>query len=302
MFRHFSLRGPMLRVLGYALLLGLVAFVLQANSASRLAAQEDGERNAPVAEEKPAESSGGPTQARSITEMNFFALLLKGGFIMYPIGLVSLVAVTCAIERLINLRRSRVIPTELLQGLAQLGNQADGFDPRKAYRLCQKHPSAASKVVRAMLLKVGRPHGEIEHAVAEASQREADRMYANVRWLNLATSVAPLLGLLGTVWGIIDAFYGMTNLGPGQNRAVQLAGGIYTALVTTLGGLMVAIPSAIVAHMLEGRIQRLFHDIDEMVFDLLAQVERFEGRVRFSRPASDSDPAHEPLVPAGSSR
>ena len=52
-----------------------------------------------------------------------------------------------------------------------------------------------------MLLKVGRPHSEVEHTVAEASEREAERFYANVRWLNLAAGVAPLLGLLGTVWG-----------------------------------------------------------------------------------------------------
>lgn len=297
-------RNPSLRILGYAMLMAIVAFLLQSGTLRPLVAQEDDGRNAPASSESPPAASSDAAAQDKITDMrNFFKLLVLGGWIMVPIGIVSLIAVTCAIERFISLRRSRVIPSELLLGLAQLGNQADGFDPRKAYRLCQKHPSAASKVVRAMLLKVGRPHGEIEHAVSEASQREADRMYANVRWINMAVSVAPLLGLLGTVWGIIDAFYGMTLLGPGQNRAVQLAGGIYTALVTTLGGLLVAIPAAVVAHFLEGRIQKLFHDIDEMVFDLLAQVERFEGRVRFSRPASDTDAPHEPVaVGAGSSR
>lgn len=297
-------RNSKYRALGYAVLLAIVGMVLQTGGAKPTAAQEDAGRNAAETSEPPAASPSGPTAPKNLTDpQNFFNLLVLGGWIMAPIGVVSLIAVTCTIERFINLRRSRVIPEELLKGLAQLGNSSEGFDPRKAYRLCQKHPSAASKVVRAMLLKVGRPHGEIEHAVAEASQREADRMYANVRWINLAVSVAPLLGLLGTVWGIIDAFYGMTQLAPGQNRAVQLAGGIYTALVTTLGGLLVAIPAAVAAHMLEGRIQRLFHDIDELVFDLLAQVERFEGRVRFSRPASDSDASHEPVAAgAGSSR
>lgn len=296
-------RNPSLRILGYALLMALFTFLLQSGALRPVAAQEDEARNAPTETEGNPTENAAPIKDNITDARNFFKLLVLGGWIMVPIALVSLIAVTCAIERFISLRRSRVIPQELLVGLAQLGNHADGFDPRKAYRLCQKYPSAASKVVRAMLLKVGRPHGEIEHAVSEASQREADRMYANVRWINMAVSVAPLLGLLGTVWGIIDAFYGMTQLGPGQNRAVQLAGGIYTALVTTLGGLLVAIPAAVVAHFLEGRIQRLFHDIDELVFDLLAQVERFEGRIRFSRPASDTDAAHEPVaVGAGSSR
>ena len=294
------IRSASVRIFGYAMLLAFAAMLLQSGAPRPLAAQEDG-ANVPV-EAPAADAPSGDSRPRSVSEMNFFQLLTLGGVIMIPIGIVSLIAVTCAIERLINLRRSRVIPGELLRGLAALGNHADGFDPRKAYRLCQAHPSAASKVVRAMLLKVGRPHAEIEHAVAEASQREADRMYANVRWINLAASVAPLLGLLGTVWGIIDAFYRMTLLAPGQNRAVQLADGIYTALVTTFGGLLVAIPAAVVAHFLEGRIQRLFHDIDEMVFALLAQVERFEGRIRFSRPAADSDAAHEPIAAANSTR
>ena len=138
-----------------------------------------------------------------------------------------------------------------------------------------------------MLLKVGRPHSEVEHTVAEASEREAERLYGLVRWLNLATGVTPMMGLLGTVWGMIERFHRTTLLAPGQNKAQELATGIYIALVTTYGGLMVAIPSSILAHFFEGRIQKLFHQIDEMLYSLLPQIERFEGRVRFGRPAGD---------------
>ncbi len=219
--------------------------------------------------------------------INFFALLLQGGWFMVPITLMSLLVVTVVIERSIALRRSRVLPVELVQELGRLGGSQGNFDPREAYRICQRYPSAASNVVRSMLLKVGRPHSEVEHTVAEASEREADRLYANVRWLNLAAAVAPLFGLLGTVWGMIDAFHRTTQLMPGQNKADQLATGIYIALVTTFGGLMVAIPAAISAHYFEGRIQKLFHHIDEMLFNLLPQIERYEGRVRFSRHMGD---------------
>jgi biopolymer transport protein ExbB len=157
------------------------------------------------------------------------------------------------------------------------------FDPREAYRVCQRYPSAAANVIRSMLLKVGRPHAEVEHSVAEASEREADRIYANVRWLNLAAAVTPLLGLLGTVWGMIRAFHDTTKLPPGLNKADFLAGGIYEALVTTFSGLLVAIPAAFCAHYFESRITAMFHEIDELLFNLMPQVERYEGRVRFSR-------------------
>ena len=214
--------------------------------------------------------------------LNPFQLLMKGSWLMLPIALMSISVVAFGIERAIGLRKFRVMPQQLVDELGGLGDLPDGFDPRKAYRICQKYPSAAATVIRSMLLKIGRPHGEVEHAVHEVSQREADRMYDNVRWLNLAAAVTPLMGLLGTVWGMIQAFFDTTQLVPGQNKADFLAEGIYVALVTTLGGLAVAIPAAILAHYFEGRIQRLFHQIDEMLFGMMPQIERYEGRVRVS--------------------
>jgi biopolymer transport protein ExbB len=234
-----------------------------------------------------------------IESINIFTLLVQGGAFMIPILLMSLLVVTFTIERFIGLRRDRVLPEALVTGLGQLGGPQGGFDPRKAYKLCQQYPSAAATVVRAMLLKVGRPHNELEHAVAEAGEREANRLYANVRWLILAAAVAPLLGLLGTVWGMIRAFHDTTQLTPDLNKADYLAEGIYVALVTTLGGLCVAIPAAIFAHYFEGRVQTLFHQIDEMLFNLMPQVERFEGRVRFGRQPGDGELSDQPeSVPA----
>lgn len=222
-------------------------------------------------------------------EIKFFALLVSGGIFMIPLLFMSLLAVTFTIERLIGLRRNRVMPDVFVAALGQLGSSSGGFDPRKAYRICQQFPSACANVVKAMLLKVGRPHSEVEHTVQETSQREAERLYGNVRWLNLAASVSPLIGLLGTVWGMIIAFHDLTLLEASQNKAEFLAEGIYIALVTTLGGLLIAIPAAIASHFFEGRIQRLFHQIDELVFSILPQIERFEGHVRFSRQPSEGE-------------
>ena len=228
---------------------------------------------------EPQESS---TDDQQQTQLNLFRLILKGRWLMIPIGLMSIMVIAFGIERGIGLRRFRVMPEELVRQLGGLGNAPGGFDPRKAYRICQAFPSSAATVIRAMLLKIGRPHVEVEHAVNEASEREAERLYANVRWLNLAATVTPLMGLLGTVWGMIQAFFNTTQLVAGQNKADFLAEGIYVALVTTLGGLSVAIPAAILAHFFEGRIQTMFHQIDEMLFGMMPQIERFEGRLRVS--------------------
>lgn len=218
--------------------------------------------------------------------INIWRLYWDGGIFMHPIAAFSLLAAIMTIERLLGLRKEKVLPEGLVTALGQLGSSG-GFDPRKAYRLCQQYPSPAANVVRAMLLKVGRPLSEIEQTVKEASEREANRTYSNVRWLNLSASVSPLLGLLGTVQGMILAFHTMTVIAPGVDKATALASGIYTALVTTFAGLVVAIPAAIFSHYFEGRITVLFEQIDEMTASLLPQVERYEGRVRFSRGAEN---------------
>ncbi len=232
------------------------------------------------AEEGQADEEGKEKKSTQPKALSLFWLLGQGGWLMVPIYLMSFLVVAFAIERGIGLRRSKVLPDELIASLGSMSGASGGFDPRKAYRLCQEFPSAASSVIRAMLLKVGRPQSEVEHAAAEASEREAGRMHANVRWLTLAAAVAPLLGLFGTVWGMINAFYDTANLPAGMNKAEALAEGIYVALVTTLAGLFVAIPAAILAHFFEGKIQSLFYQIDEMLFSLLPQIERYEGKLR----------------------
>ena len=229
--------------------------------------------------------------------IDVFQLTIDGGIFMIPIFGLSLVAVTMIVERFIGLRQQKVLPEELVQALGQLGSGASGFDPRKAYRICQQYPSHAANIIRAMLLKVGRPLPEIEQTITQASARESDRMYANIRWLNLSASVAPLLGLLGTVQGMILAFHMTTTLDPTQNKSLALATGIYTALVTTFAGLCVAIPAAIFSHYFEGRILSLFHQIDELIFNLVPQLERYEGRVRFNRQGGDDESLASDKIP-----
>jgi biopolymer transport protein ExbB len=206
-----------------------------------------------------------------------------GGIFLYPIYGFSFVVVLFGIERAIGLRRRKVIPRKLVAGFQELLEGPGGFDPRTAYRLCGQYPSAAAAVLRAALLKTGRPLVDLERAVTKASEREAARLYSNIRPLNLSATVSPLLGLLGTVQGMIIAFYKTAYLPDGANKAQALAEGVYIALVTTFAGLCVAIPAVCLAHLFEGKIQRLFSQLDELVAELLPVLERYEGKLRVSR-------------------
>ncbi|MBI1247645.1 MotA/TolQ/ExbB proton channel family protein [bacterium] len=222
--------------------------------------------------------------------LSLVSLILRGGKMMIPLGIMSVIVVALTFERLIALRRGKIIPYELQRELGQLRLSEKGLDPRESYRLCKKYPSAMANVVKAMLHRIGRPQSEVEHAVSEATEREADRLYSNVRWIALMGSVAPLLGLMGTVWGIIWTFYKTTQLEIGADRADQLAGGIFVALVTTLGGLAIAIPAMIVAQYFESRIVALFHEIDEILFDLVPGFEHYEGKLRAKNRTYESSP------------
>ncbi|HEY5314232.1 MAG TPA: MotA/TolQ/ExbB proton channel family protein [Pirellulales bacterium] len=211
---------------------------------------------------------------------NLFDLWFLGGPLMYPITFISFLVVLFACERALALRRRKVVPPRFVRALGQLAAKPGVLDLRQTYALCQQSRSAAAHVLRAVLMKAGRPLSELEHTLTETSEREAAKLYKNVRPINLATTIAPLLGLLGTVQGMIECFFITAHLPVGADKSENLANGIYIALVTTFGGLVVAIPASVIAHYFEGRIQALFRDIDELVQALMPQLERFEGKLR----------------------
>ncbi len=300
-------------LLGLLLLLPTLCFLLpsaafaqetqEAPPAANADGIEEAERKAAEALAAPSEKEAEPAPAvapAQLPSMNLLELAVAGGPLMVPIALMSFVVVVFAVERWLALRRRKIIPPELTASLGQLAARPGGLDPRQAYKLCQQFPSTTASVLRAVLMKLGRPHSEVEAAVKDSSDREAAKLYKNVRPIELAVTITPLLGLLGTVQGMIQAFFITANMPTNVNKAESLAGGIYVALVTTFAGLTVAIPAAMLAHYFEGRIQSLFRDVDELLLELLPQLERFEGKLRVQRTPPNgaaSEPPNDKHVP-----
>ncbi|MFO1066192.1 MAG: MotA/TolQ/ExbB proton channel family protein [Pirellulales bacterium] len=214
-------------------------------------------------------------------ELSFLELLKQGGVLMIPIGIMSVLVTAVTIERFFSLQGGRILPRRLRSVIVDRGERGEPIDPQELYQVSLKYSSVAGRVLESMLCKVGRPVNEIESTLDDACQREADRMYSSVRWLSMSAGVAPLIGLLGTVWGMILAFFNTTQLAPGSNRAEQLSEGIYVAFVNTLGGLAVAIPAAIFAHYFEGRVLSQIARVRNVLSMLLPKMERFEGKVRY---------------------
>jgi biopolymer transport protein ExbB len=233
-----------------------------------------GDLNTVEAEKK---DSGPVQEAATASVLRDIQWLSPHMWAFYVIWVVSLISVAFAVERFLGLRRSRIIPADLAAGLRALASRKGEFDLRFAQRLCRDYPSSAAYVVKAMLAKVGRPLPEVERAMTESLEHEATRQYANVRVQNLAFNVAPMLGLAGTVHGIILCFYTTAHLSLGANKMDSLATGIYAALICTLAGLIVAIPAGILSYYFEGRILRLFQQVEDLARAIVPSLERFEG-------------------------
>lgn len=252
------------------------------------------------------EAAEQPTPTPQPSGIDLLTLMARGGGFMIPIGVMSLMVVALAFERFVMLRRRVLLPPQLERELRALNEPAHQFSPTEAFQSCRRYPSSAARVIEAMLMRTGQPLGEVERTANETIEREADRCAAPLRWLTLAAAATPLMGLLGTVWGMIVAFHESTTLTPDRTRSEQLSEGIYTALVTTLAGLVVAIPAAILALYLENRLAKLFHRVEEFAFEIAPGLDRFTGQRRLDSdgvmhpmegPAPPSEGIHPPPPP-----
>ncbi len=188
----------------------------------------------------------------------------RGGAIVAVIGAGSLLALTVFLVRLIGLRRGRVLPRKLTVQVRDLVLREQVAD---ALTLCRMDDSPLARVYLAGLRQVGKPRADIKEFVVEVGRHEAARMAAGLGILETVAVVSPLLGLLGTVWGMIDVFRTIEVHGVGDAGA--LAGGIGTALYTTLAGLLVAIPVRVAHSALLGRVDALVLEMEEAALDLL---------------------------------
>ncbi|MEM6688027.1 MAG: MotA/TolQ/ExbB proton channel family protein [Planctomycetota bacterium] len=239
--------------------------VMQADAAGEIidsAAIESIMTDAPEKEPVDSQPSG----------IDLLTLIARGGAFMIPIAVMSFLVVALAVERALMLRRSKIIPRSLETSLRELTIQSPSDFVSAAREVCHQSRAPAARVVHAMLDRSGLSISDAERAATEASQRELERAAAPVRWLSLAAAATPLMGLLGTVWGMIVAFHESTTLSADRSRSEQLSEGIYTALVTTLAGLAVAIPAAILALYLENRAIKWFSKVEELAFRLAPSV------------------------------
>ena len=200
-----------------------------------------------------------PESGGTIRGKNLWETLARGGPLMLPILLCSLVGVAFAIERFVSLRQNAVAPRALAAGVLEAVETAN---PEEAVALCKDRPSSLARVLAAGLSLRVAPKEEMTAAIQEAGERELWHLDRFAKPLSIIAGVAPLLGRLGTVWGMNIAFDVVAQKGA-LGDPKQLANGIATALLTTLAGLSVAIPCYILYHYFRGKSDRMIIEIEE---------------------------------------
>lgn len=204
--------------------------------------------------------------------------LLSVGPLIVPIGIASVVMVLCVIERLMALRRSKVAPKRFVHCvLTQLEEGA--VDREGALELCEENSSHIARVFEAGLRRWGRPQVEVEQAVLDEGERTAAELRKYVRVVSGVGNICPLLGLLGTVWGMRVAFDQIASESA-MGKPELLADGISQALMSTAAGLGVAIPAMIAYLHLTGRIDSMVGLVDRHSQELvnLISAEALEER------------------------
>ena len=208
-------------------------------------------------------------------------LILNGGPLMIPIALCSVVALAYTVERALRLRGGALAPRAFDRELTS----ALSDSPGAAGELCNAKNHALARIFGAAFGHVS-DDGERGRRVEEAGRRELRRLSANLRPLVVVAMIAPLLGLLGTVWGMIEAFSDIA-LKDGIGKPELLAGGISQALVTTAAGLSVAIPAQVAFYALKGRVDRFARRTE----DLWLRVEPMLARPAVTPLLGGGDPA-----------
>lgn len=203
----------------------------------------------------------------SVDSWKLLSMFEKGGVMMYPILFSSVLMLGIAIERLYNLRRKNVINSDFLENVR---NQWDWKDIKKTLQLCNSYDNSLSRILKVGVLRVGGKLDEIERAIEGAGQHEASLMNSNLRVLGAVANITPMMGLLGTVFGMIKAFNVISLSGTGNPGLV--ASGISEALITTAAGMVVGIPALALYHYFRGKIDRYVFEMEEISFQLIEEL------------------------------
>lgn len=198
-------------------------------------------------------------------KLNLIELVFKGGFFMVPLAILSIMAVYILVERYVTIKKARKEDTQfmnLIKDFVASGNIHSAQD------LCSKTDHPLARMMGKGVMRIGRPLKDIETAVENVGKIEVGKLEKNLGTLATIAGAAPMIGFLGTVTGMIRAFYNMSKAGNNIDPGL-LSGGIYEAMVTTAAGLVVGIIAYIGYNVLVSMIDKVVHNLEARTVEFL---------------------------------
>ncbi len=176
------------------------------------------------------------TASANASELSFIDLLVKGGVILIPIGILSIISVYLIAERYLYIKKATNIDNQFMRNVKDALYRGD-FNG--GLMLCRSSNSALAKVVERGIMRIGKPIKEIESNIETAGSMEIAKMENNLGYLGVIAGIAPMLGFIGTIVGIIKIFY---DISLSDNISIGIiAGGLYQKMITSCAGLIVGV-------------------------------------------------------------
>jgi biopolymer transport protein ExbB len=201
--------------------------------------------------------------------MNLFSIFLKGGFLMWPILLCSVIGLTVIIDRYIVLRKAKInIPAFMVRIRGLIKKK----DISGAISYCMEEKSPVANIIRKGLKKYRLGHERVKEAIENAGRQEISKLEKGLSVLATVAGIAPLLGFLGTVTGMIQAFMTIEDLAGAANPS-DLAGGIWEALTTTAFGLIVGIPALAFYNYFLSAVKKTVGEMETVANDVIDVVQ-----------------------------
>lgn len=201
-------------------------------------------------------------------DLTFAKYLEYGGWVGWLIIVCSVVMVALIIEHCVNIRRDKIVAPEVVDELEALLQEQEY---QEALELCESEKNFVTAMVGAALTHMEHGFDEMRDAATGAAQAEAAKLNTKISYITLLANIAPMLGLFGTVFGMVSAFTEIVKLGPAVTPK-DLAGGVQQALITTVDGLLVAIPCITFGFWIKNKVNQITGELSTIGFDM---IERF---------------------------
>ncbi|NOZ21060.1 MAG: MotA/TolQ/ExbB proton channel family protein [Planctomycetes bacterium] len=205
---------------------------------------------------------------KAVQKVSLLETLKKGGVIGWTIVFLSMAAVALTVEHALSIRRSALLPMSSVLQMRALIKKRDFGELRD---FCEEDRSYIAKVIGAAVSEPRGSYEDVEDAMIETGSDQSARLYRKIEYLSLIGNVSPMLGLLGTVVGMIQSFNTIERTG-GFAKPAELAGGISKALITTCLGLMVAIPTLVVYVYFRNKIEQLSTEVADVGEELMKPI------------------------------